>query len=86
VVLEARPDAVLVEITNDAPAQAVPTARPGGGFGLVGMRERAELTGSHLDVGPSPDGGWRVALRLPRLDPSVAQAGEPAGPAGEEVR
>jgi signal transduction histidine kinase len=86
VVLEARPDAVLVEISNDAPAQAVPPARSGGGFGLVGMRERAELTGSYLDVGPSPDGGWRVSLRLPRLDPSAGQAGEPAGPAGEEVR
>lgn len=36
----------------------------GSGYGLIGMRERAELLGGELSVGPTPD-GWRVALRVP---------------------
>jgi signal transduction histidine kinase len=40
-------------------------ARPGGGgYGLVGMRERAELLGGRLEAGPTAR-GFRVRLRLP---------------------
>jgi signal transduction histidine kinase len=35
-----------------------------GGFGLVGMRERAHSVGGTLEAGPSPD-GWRVSADLP---------------------
>lgn len=36
------------------------------GFGLVGLRERAELYDGALCCGPRPgDGGWQVQLRLP---------------------
>ncbi|BDM69618.1 hypothetical protein HEK616_31050 [Streptomyces nigrescens] len=35
------------------------------GFGLVGMRERVGLLGGHLSTGPRPEGGFRVAARLP---------------------
>ncbi len=35
------------------------------GFGLLTMRERAELAGGVLDVGPRPGGGTRVRLTLP---------------------
>lgn len=50
-----------------------PAPRPGGpplestgtGHGLVGMRERVRLVGGTLDTGPLPDGGFRVAARLP---------------------
>ncbi|MFD8543225.1 sensor histidine kinase [Streptomyces sp. NPDC059649] len=38
---------------------------PGHGFGLIGMRERVGLLGGHLSAGPRPDGGFRVAARLP---------------------
>lgn len=38
--------------------------RPGG-HGLVAMRERVQLVGGSLDVGPRPDGGWSVAADLP---------------------
>ncbi|MGW5423748.1 sensor histidine kinase [Streptomyces sp. NPDC003943] len=41
----------------------------GTGHGLVGMRERVRLTGGSLDTGPLPDGGFRVAARLPLTDP-----------------
>ncbi|GAA1568770.1 sensor histidine kinase [Actinomadura kijaniata] len=36
-----------------------------GGFGIVGMRERAGLLHGTLDAGPRPEGGFRVAARLP---------------------
>jgi signal transduction histidine kinase len=38
------------------------------GFGIVGMRERAELLGGHFDAGPRPQGGFRVTARLPRAE------------------
>jgi signal transduction histidine kinase len=37
-----------------------------GGFGLVGMRERARSVGGTVDVGPVVD-GWRVSAELPPL-------------------
>ena len=39
-------------------------APTGGGYGLTGMRERAELLGGRLSAGPATD-GWRVELWLP---------------------
>ncbi|MGA5216169.1 sensor histidine kinase [Streptomyces cinereoruber] len=44
---------------------AVERGASGTGHGLVGMRERVRLTGGSLDTGPLPDGGFRVAARLP---------------------
>ncbi len=38
--------------------------RPGGGYGLLGMRERAELLGGRLDAAPTEQ-GFRVRLWLP---------------------
>ena len=60
---------MVVEDTPDAAgARPEPHAlsASGGGYGLRGMRERAELLGGSLEAGPS-DGGWRVELRLPAL-------------------
>jgi signal transduction histidine kinase len=36
----------------------------GGGYGITGMRERAELLGGRLDAGPTAR-GYRVELWLP---------------------
>lgn len=68
------PAAVVVSVRNDA-AATPPERDTSGGFGLVGMRERAALTGAELSYGPTVDGGWDVTLRLPRdpdteLDPT----------------
>ena len=35
------------------------------GHGVIGMRERVNLYGGRLDVGPRPDGGFAVRARLP---------------------
>jgi signal transduction histidine kinase len=36
-----------------------------GGNGLIGMRERANVFGGTLEVGPAPGGGWQVHAKLP---------------------
>jgi signal transduction histidine kinase len=41
-----------------------PLAASGGGYGLVGMRERAELIGGTLEAGPAGE-GFSVLLRVP---------------------
>ncbi len=39
------------------------------GFGIVGMRERVGLLHGHLSAGSRPEGGFRVAARLPLPEP-----------------
>lgn len=41
----------------------------GGGRGLLGMRERAELQGGSFSAGPRPGGGFRVQAVLPIAEP-----------------
>ncbi|HWM40332.1 MAG TPA: sensor histidine kinase, partial [Streptomyces sp.] len=54
-----------------------PLETTGTGHGLVGMRERVRLVGGTLDVGPLPDGGFRVAARLP-LFPAPLSGKDPS--------
>ncbi|QPP10958.1 sensor histidine kinase [Streptomyces bathyalis] len=66
---------VLV-VNGPAPGPAGPPLETAGtGHGLVGMRERVRLIGGSLDTGPLPDGGFRVAARIPLL---------PAQPTGKD--
>jgi signal transduction histidine kinase len=59
-------------------------AKGAGGHGLVGMRERVRLTGGTLDTGPLPDGGFRVAARLPLTPGSEPGAAETAAEMSSE--
>ncbi|MEV0096936.1 sensor histidine kinase [Streptomyces sp. NPDC050738] len=59
---------VVVNGPSDAPGSPLESGT-GTGHGLIGMRERVRLTGGALDTGPLPDGGFRVAARMP-LAPS----------------
>jgi signal transduction histidine kinase len=52
-----------LEICDDGTGSA--PAAPGGGQGLVGMRERLNLYGGELSTGARPGGGFRVHVRLP---------------------
>ena len=56
------PTALTVAVTNAAAQQVGAPSRAG--YGLLGMRERADLVGAELAYGPTPPGGWRVHLRL----------------------
>ncbi|MDQ1644008.1 MAG: hypothetical protein QOJ50_192 [Cryptosporangiaceae bacterium] len=44
------------------------------GFGLIGMRERVGLLRGDFCAGPRPEGGFRVAARLPLPEPVATQA------------
>ncbi|WP_423920917.1 sensor histidine kinase [Frigoribacterium sp. 2-23] len=61
-------DAGHLTIRVENPGSTAPAVEssPSGGNGLRGMRERADLVGARLDVGPTDAGGWRVELTLPR--------------------
>ena len=58
---------VVLEVTDDGATgtAARETASAAAGHGTIGMRERAALYGGELTAGPRPEGGWRVAARLP---------------------
>jgi signal transduction histidine kinase len=63
VTVERRTDTLLVEITDDG--RGTTGTDPAGGYGLVGMRERATLLGGSLSAGPRPGGGFHVTALLP---------------------
>ncbi|MER8071174.1 sensor histidine kinase [Streptomyces sp. NPDC094034] len=58
-----------VEIVDDG--RGATGDGPAHGFGIVGMRERVALLHGRLSAGPRPEGGFRVAARLPLPDPAV---------------
>ena len=59
VALEA--DELALEIENEGRVNGA----VGSGYGLTGMRERAEMYGGSLEAGVAPDGRFRVLARLP---------------------
>jgi len=66
-----RDDVVYASVTDDGRGlPAVERLGPRGdglegGFGMSGMRERAELVGGELEFGPAPGGGTVVRLAVP---------------------
>ena len=68
-------DGITVEVLDDGRGAPVPSpsAAPDTaalGHGLVGMRERVQLLGGHLEAGPRTGRGFRVVARLPaRAEP-----------------
>ncbi|MBN9141393.1 MAG: hypothetical protein J0H23_11255 [Micrococcales bacterium] len=63
--VELRWDPDAVTLTIDDGGGRPPLALPHSGFGLAGMRERAELVGGTLEARPF-ERGFRVRLRIPR--------------------
>ncbi|WP_214403183.1 sensor histidine kinase [Pseudonocardia lacus] len=76
---EPRDGRLAVTVRNAAPTG--PDPGPGGGFGLLGMAERAQLVGADLSYGATADGGWEVRLVLPVEDPAPAPTTPPEDPA-----
>ncbi|MEU2865355.1 sensor histidine kinase [Streptomyces mirabilis] len=60
-------DRLTLTVADDGGAlrSAPPTPQVPGGFGLVGMRERAQSVGGRLRAGPGPGGGFEVRAELP---------------------
>ena len=61
------PESTVLVVEDHAAPSSPPSAASslnGGGYGLTGMRERAELLGGELFAAPTPT-GFRVELRLP---------------------
>ena len=59
---------LALEVVDDGRGGAAGTP----GRGLLGMQQRAALHGADLSAGPADDGGWRVALRIPRTPAGAA--------------
>jgi len=59
------PAEVMIEVTDDGRGPLCDPDLPSAGQGLIGMRERVELFGGQLEVGPRPGGGFRVRAHLP---------------------
>jgi signal transduction histidine kinase len=82
VTLDYRADDLVVEVADAGrpfPAAGPTVTAPGGGRGLLGLRERTALYRGELEAGPRPGGGWLVRARIP-VDP-VSPAGAAAEPA-----
>jgi signal transduction histidine kinase len=63
-----RADGIVVDVLDNGPGPPLTTAvsaAQGGGTGLAGLRERAQLLGGHLEVGARPGGGFAVHAFLP---------------------
>ena len=64
-------DRLTITVTDDLDQTgklrpvAAASATPGGGFGLIGMRERARSVDGTLQAGPRPEGGYQVTAELP---------------------
>lgn len=74
VVLTHLADALQVEVVNGPPAGSSDRMGPGGGRGLLGMRERTSMLGGSFEHGPVAGGGYRILARLPAVSSYEATA------------
>ncbi|MFC8364699.1 sensor histidine kinase [Streptomyces griseorubiginosus] len=65
---------LLITVTDEG-ARIASGTEPSKGFGVIGMRERAQSVGGELRAGPRPEGGFEVSTALP-LQPAVRGEGE----------
>ena len=56
---------IYLDVVDDGRARRSDPPRPGGGHGLIGMRERVAVYGGTLETGPLPERGYRVTATLP---------------------
>src|SRR5215211_3423503 len=56
---------LTVQVDDDGRGPSANASGPGGGKGIVGMRERVTALGGDLQAGARPGGGFRVRARFP---------------------
>ncbi len=69
IAVEHVPGAVRIEVSDTGGTTGAP-AGPGGGRGLIGLRERLAVHGGTLHVGERPTGGFRVRAVIPAEEPA----------------
>lgn len=77
--IEATPDVTVLTVEDDG--TGLPEHPTRNGFGLTGMRDRVRLVSGEVDVGPSPHGGAKFEVRIPR----ARAAGRAEHPAAERA-
>ncbi|WP_432179577.1 sensor histidine kinase [Streptomyces sp. NBC_00063] len=82
VMVEFGEDELSVEIVDEG--RGMRGAGAGVGFGITGMRERVALLHGEFSAGPRPEGGFRVAARLPLPEPTAPATDD--APAGADAR
>jgi signal transduction histidine kinase len=65
VCLDVAADSAALEVADDG-LGFEPSLRGGGGYGMQGMRERAERLGGTLSIDSSPGAGTRLRVEVPR--------------------
>jgi signal transduction histidine kinase len=60
-----RNDRLELEVANDGRDNRTPQNQPGGGRGLIGIRERVALFGGEFEAGPKAEGGFVVRCLFP---------------------
>jgi signal transduction histidine kinase len=66
-------DVLVLDVQDDGRG-FVPTAAAGGGYGLIGMRERAESLGGSFSLESLPGEGTTISISLPVLRPVGGEA------------
>lgn len=65
ILLTQHPDRVMLRIVNDDLGRSDHEESVRSGFGLVGLRERAQSLSGEFEAGPRSEGGFQVSLSLP---------------------
>ncbi len=73
---------VAVEVIDNGRGGVDPARAAGGGLGLFGMRERAELLGGTFTIESEPGAGTRLVATIP-LDAEAAVGADPRRPSAE---
>jgi signal transduction histidine kinase len=70
--VEGHPDCVTLTVRDDGEL-TTGDGSGSGGYGLIGMTERAKLLGGTFTAGPNPTRGWTVGAVLPRTARSATE-------------
>ena len=77
--LETTAGEIVLSVEDDGAGFEVPDdlfeLRHGGHFGIIGMRERAERVGGHLEVASAPGEGTTTRVAVPQATPQSSENG-----------